>query len=908
MSPPWPLALVRIAALPSAALEAFACPAARAQLERAERVFARLEARRLARCDALHALVPRLEGAARRGALALRRAVHNHRPAPPVDAELTAALGRAPGLGDELAAWRGEVAAYHEACRLGQRALQASRAECGAALRQVWRDELLQRGVLHAQPELFRELEQALAPASAARQPRARDSRWQLSLLAYVYRAASKTSPFSALTVTALGQPVEREPASAALEAGELCSQVVLDPALVEALARRWLASPPLAALAPLVAPVLAEVDGDRVTFLHAPADGGPEALRTLLDAPLAALALRVRRELPASCPRDELARALAALLGCAPAALAPLGCQLEELGALAPALDFDAGRPGALAALVTAVDAVVAAADGSAEGAAGAEGREAGAGSADGEPVGGAEGAEAAALGDELARARQVAAHLAAGPWRPARRQAEVLGEVERELRGLLGERVRSGKAVFERCSLARPVELPAASLRALEPSLARLLAVLPLFNVEHGADVVVQEALRERCAGGAVLSPLAAFSLVCEHAAAVVGATQAPGDAFLHAAKLREAASPATGWRDAWIDELRARCVGAAAGAREVEVPDELWARGAELARPLAPRHVAASATVLGQLIDTGDPARPRLALNGVVSGYGALAAAWAGARDRGPAGAALGEQLAARLRALAPEAEVVEVAAALGFGGQVRAPLTPRALRYPGHPMAAGAARLEWAELGVTFDARLGRAVLVHRASGRRVVPVHLGTLSPAHLPPFYRFALALGPCFTPTFSPVELFEATAPAPTPRRYPRITAGPLVLARETWCVAAAHLPRFAAAWPAFDELLTLRRWARALGLPRQVFVTCAQIVDLANGEVGLDVARRAHKPFLLDLDDPTSCALFARFTRTVGPTVRLTEMLPTPAQRPASDGGRAVELALELQAEAWR
>jgi hypothetical protein len=88
-----------------------------------------------------------------------------------------------------------------------------------------------------------------------------------------------------------------------------------------------------------------------------------------------------------------------------------------------------------------------------------------------------------------------------------------------------------------------------------------------------------------------------------------------------------------------------------------------------------------------------------------------------------------------------------------------------------------------------------------------------------------------------------------------------PRVTVDGLVLGRETW-----RLPP-----PVLDEreepLLSVRRWARAHGLPRRVFVKLPEET----------------KPFLLDLENPFLVEVFARLAPR---STRLTvsEMLPGP------------------------
>jgi hypothetical protein len=901
-----PILLLRVAALATDALEPLRCRAVLEHARRVEAALDRLEARRRGRCSALHRLGLTLShaDAAHHALVELERAVHDDRPpaAPLAALSLGDVFARIDGLREDLIAWEADVRAYRDALRDGPAAVRDDWARVHAGLARAWRDDLLQRGVLHAHPELYRAVEQALGPAQdPPGAPGGREPRWALSLLAHVYRAVTQTSPFSTLTLTAVGRPAPAEDARrfSVPEPAELGSRLVLSPELVGALARRWLADPSVAARAPLRAPELAEADDDRIVFLHAdaPSRGKPtiEVICTLIDSPVAAVALRLLREVPGPHDMDSFRRLLGATLGCADPeagfpphalddgveeALGGLLQQLQELGLFRPAVEYDACRPDALDGLVRATAAL---------------------------------GATAMVPG--LALAMSIAERLRSLAGRPARLQAAGLAAAHIDLRRLLGDSVeiRPGRAIVDRAGLLRTVDVPAAALRWIGPGLRQILDVLPLFNVEHGAERLVQGFFRGRCAGGAVLPVLPAFAELRDFVQEHFGG-EGP-DAFVRAAEEREATSEVAWVRRALIAELRELVDGTAEPVRSL--PDGFLRRWADQARLYAPRRAPLAAAFLGQLIDTGDAGRPRFVLDRVAAGYGALAAAWVRAGDRvgdrePAAGAYLGDVLAEELRALDPDGDVVEIAAALEYSGQVRERVTPRVLSYPGEPSSPDPERrIDWSRLGLAFDAELDRVVLVHRRTRRRVLPLHLGTLSASHYPAFYRFLMALGPAFTPALSLIDLFEDAVPEAerqAPRRYERIVAEPIVLSRDTWCVPSNSLPRLGTGRPSFADFLGLRRWARELDLPRRVYVAGGPPAEPPRAGLSAGAPRRSRRPLCVDFDELASCALLCRFLRRVGPTVRFTEVLPLPEQNPFRDDrrGRTVECVLEVRSDA--
>jgi hypothetical protein len=104
-------------------------------------------------------------------------------------------------------------------------------------------------------------------------------------------------------------------------------------------------------------------------------------------------------------------------------------------------------------------------------------------------------------------------------------------------------------------------------------------------------------------------------------------------------------------------------------------------------------------------------------------------------------------------------------------------------------------------------------------------------------------------------------VRTFELWPPA---AHASRLTVGRVVLRRESWDVAPSEIP---------DSAGDFAAWARALGMPRRVFVKTP-------------IER---KPFYLDLDSPALRRIALRHMRAargVGEPIRFTEMLPDPGQ----------------------
>jgi hypothetical protein len=127
---------------------------------------------------------------------------------------------------------------------------------------------------------------------------------------------------------------------------------------------------------------------------------------------------------------------------------------------------------------------------------------------------------------------------------------------------------------------------------------------------------------------------------------------------------------------------------------------------------------------------------------------------------------------------------------------------------------------------------------------------------------------------------SFDPTDLFasyllrdctELIGGILTPARHmPRLTLGDVIVSRERWAFTAGELD-FAEIQEPRERFLALRRWARALGMPRFCFFKVAT----------------ERKPCYLDFDSPISGDLFAKFlrgARKTGPEVKVSvsEMAP--------------------------
>jgi hypothetical protein len=876
----FPIILLRVAALPANALRSFECPSALASAREVEAAFARLESRKQLRCDALYRLAPGRSALVRRLLLDWKRAVHNHRPTKwrlSDTSEVLAILEPAKGLTEEMLAWERDVERIHRGLREGQIALASDWAAVRQRFQCVWQNESLQRGILWAQPELYHELAKRLPDSQRLSKPDRRTERRELSFVAFTYRTSTKTSPFSTLTLTSVGRLANDAATFTVPDLRTCVSRLMISPHVVTRIARRWLEREDVAVKAPLATPDLLHIEPGRIAFLtHSGTNGSDgtadEVVREMSNASIGELMVCSLRETPGTHTFSSFKRAMARMLCCEEQRLEGFLKPLINARLVGPVLEYDECRPEAAESLLAAGRAL-----------------------------------DCPELCPECETLASVVERLGVVANSPLPELGRGLRAAESDIGRLLGNEaeIPPGSAVFERCAVSEPTPVPQCAVLAVIPVLEQLLNVLSLFNVDLGAAAVVQEFARERCVTGEALPVLLSFAEFWERLQSRYDGGER--DAYQRAANEDPVTASATLLRRQFVHELRARMQ--ASRANRLKLPADFVCRWTAQARDFAPRRAPLSANFLGQFATTAEAESFSFILNSVAPGYGALSAAWAVSTPANPAGVELRAYVIEALSALDRDGDVVEIAAAMDFGGQLREPLTARFLSYPNSPHSArDSGKIAWDDLGLFLDESLDCVVLGHRRDRRRVLPVHLGAISPRFFPPFYRFLLAFGPAFTPSFSVIDFVEeelSESERLAPRRYPRVEVGQVILSRETWCVPSVHLPKSMSSLLTFSEYLDLRRWARELDLPWRAFVTGAQPAEIVRGGFDLHALRKVRKPFFVDFDDYASCLLFSRYTRQAGTTVRFVEAMPWGSDNPFqdADGPRVVEVGIEVQ-----
>ncbi|GFH38040.1 lantibiotic dehydratase [Streptomyces pacificus] len=197
----------------------------------------------------------------------------------------------------------------------------------------------------------------------------------------------------------------------------------------------------------------------------------------------------------------------------------------------------------------------------------------------------------------------------------------------------------------------------------------------------------------------------------------------------------------------------------------------------------------------------------------------------------------------------------------------------------------------------DLHLVHDEDSDRLALRSARLGREVVPVYLGYLVPLALPELPRTLLLLSPS---SLSPLNVWGGvpeSEPVAGVTRRPRVRHGSVVLSRRSWSAPALALPPNGRGRTQEDWFLDWHSFRRTHRLPDRVFATVTD--GGARGATGA-------KPQYVDFDSPLSLAAFEATLRTAEARVVFREMLPDESALHVSSarGRHVAELAVETAA----
>ncbi|MFJ1585887.1 lantibiotic dehydratase [Streptomyces sp. NPDC088197] len=899
--------MLRVAGLPVEAVHRLRCPDTRRWADRVLAAEERLAALAAELSDPLTVLVKATEDdTERRAVLALRRQVFNDRLPRDPDAvrDLAAALGGPTGelLADWLESRLGLEQLRGDGGPLLDRELAASRAE----LRGLAGEERLRLALALASPTLDGQLDAFIADRAAV--PDKRTRKKERSLLAYLYRTACKTSPFSTFTAVAEGR--FREVGPEVRTGGDWTSHPRLNVVVLARLAELIGADDTRRGDLPVALSAGWELDENRIRYVRRSVTAGDDSAAVSFDAAhdrlfflrhsdiLERMIALFHGEKPVRYA--ELTAWLAAETGASQDEAAHYAATLLDLGILQmTGLATDVHAPDPLRSFQSALRGL------------GRDWADAVADRLDAP----AARVDAWATADVPARRA-----LLAGLRRDLTTLQTELGAAAPSLpQTLLYEDVREDAVEAD---VTQWTELAAAPLHALT-------GMLPAFDVALPQRLVLKGFFLARYGRGGrcddllrlvhdfhedIFTQYLQFTSMKSPWAADGG--HAPEENWLGMPEVtavdRARAEFTRRMRDAWA------AYAAAPGGELRLDEDTVAAVTAELA-PLGTSFAPHSHFL--QLARRAED--PLVVLNNSYGGLsfpftrfthcfdaapenGGAAAPGGAAADGGdPAPGGLTDRLRETLREWQPPgavfAEITAGSATTNLNLHGR--LTDHEIVCPGESSTVPAAgRIDLDDLYAEHDPVDDRLVLRSRRLGREVVPLYLGYLVPMVLPEVPRTLLL----FSPTSrAAVDVWRGVPAGPerdgvTAR--PRVRFRSLVLHRRSWTAAPGALP---AREPGLDEAgfyLRWQRWRRDHGLPDRVFATVHE--EKADDASGFGAVFGGSKPQFVDFDSPLSLIALDGLTGGGRTRTVFEEMLPGEQELHVRSprGHHVAELAVEI------
>ena len=283
----------------------------------------------------------------------------------------------------------------------------------------------------------------------------------------------------------------------------------------------------------------------------------------------------------------------------------------------------------------------------------------------------------------------------------------------------------------------------------------------------------------------------------------------------------------------------------------------------------------------------------------LNGFASGHGMLLLRHL--RTWNEVGG-LGRRVAEHVAHLWPEGVVAQ----LVMNSESTVNGVPRVLAHtvamPGTPPTVGDDELRLRDLRLVHDPHSDE-LQFYTAQGQRVIPLYLGTLAPTFLAPLDRAVAEHSPSLAYQSALLtELERRAGPRHGPRRWPRLSLGSVVVARESWILDPPDLPQRQKSDDDFTYWCNVRRWLREQQLPSRFFAHSFEAwrARATNADQSQEPFA---KPHYFDLDHYHFVRMFERWARELRGTWCVQEVYPDTLSPVRVGGHRHVaELCCEL------
>jgi hypothetical protein len=798
-------------------------------------------------------------------------------------------------LADAFERWRSAQSRAVDTSRQFEATYDADLLDGRSALREVARDGGFLAGLALARPELYRSFSRSLETAIDELVENRSQRRMERALLKHVTRAAAKTSPFSTFGSTGPAELVRTAGPSLALpQGGEVRSRITVNKALYSLLYRRSLKGAPglFDCFSVSLNPSLVR-DGAQYELLAA--QDGRERIVRVPAAAVIEVVVAILAEHDGILGYAELVRRLAGDLGAEEAVVGQRVARLIELGLLqlnSAIPDWESDWMPLLRARLETSSL-----------------------------------AQAAGIRRVLDLAERLRAGFeSAGAerrWTLVRRARRQISAASAGADGFLDHRLRQGldqNPVYEDTSLPGPASLSSERLGPALAVLARWVDWMRLLSLDWSAHANLRAHFDSAYAGRAPF-----LSFYKSFYAEVYGAFERH-EKGARDRPFEEVANPFG---------LAGFELATAAADHLDEMINRLWATAPEdESLHLAEAHIAkavgddrealeslsSSTAVSVALFVQVLGGSPAFAEDGLLVDHQFVHAGWGKFFSRFLR--LFDPEVTARLQEHSfrhPACLIAELCddSDFSFNANLHPPLAAYEINYPAN--LAGLrphTNLALSALEVTPDPHnRHRLRLVHQPTGRDVVPVNVGFLSPLRRPPIFRVLELFSPVFRHRLR-IPWHNPELPRSPVVHRPRIVFDRrVVLARRAWRLPTALISGMRRGVSPAHAFRRLDDWRRSLGMPRHVFFTVPWPHPRPSAPAGGPPAAGVEpqspsgrplsstKPQYLSFGSSLAAELLFEVAEDHPGDLVIEEMLPDPAMLARRDGRRyATELVLQL------
>ena len=306
--------------------------------------------------------------------------------------------------------------------------------------------------------------------------------------------------------------------------------------------------------------------------------------------------------------------------------------------------------------------------------------------------------------------------------------------------------------------------------------------------------------------------------------------------------------------------------------------------------LGAPVRPLEVNAHGAFVQCFLDRSQPSKPRVkaVMNALPHGYGKFFSRFLHIFDT-----AVTQHFRKWNLGLFKNTLMAENCDASMFNANLHPPLMPFEIRMPGSHNALGMDRqIPVTQIQVCLAEDRQQLQLIHRPSGKRLFVFDLGFVARAGRSELFNLLKKFSPAHSYNLFPIlfainDHFQKLDQSPDNQdgiqQLPRITyQDVLILQRKAWKVPRALLPQMEPSERQWQWYRRIRAWQKALGIPDHVFISAANRSETQDNR--FRVGRDDYKPQYLSFKNPLTLRILQKVMPKVPHTLTITEMLPAP------------------------